>query len=135
MTSSELASRLLFCALICGAPLGCSSETAKAASASAATNCGAKSQAPCPLQALMDARLAPELKGRQLAELADSLELVAALEPAGYTRWKQIAHDGALAAQRGDVEGARGSCGKCHNLYRSQYRGTIRNRALPRGRE
>jgi hypothetical protein len=128
---SELSRWLLFGALTGSALLGCKSETAKAASVSTSKHCGAKGQTPCPLQALMDARLSPDLKARRIDDVAKGLKLVADLEPAGYTRWREIANAGALAAQQGDLEGARKSCGKCHDLYRKKYRSELRNRPLP----
>jgi hypothetical protein len=80
----------------------------------------------CDVSGFMKARVAPELKGKQFAELAESLDAVARSAPPGFTEWSRIAHEGAVAARNADAEGARRSCGECHASYRKRYRTEMR---------
>jgi cytochrome c553 len=96
------------------------------ASAEPASMCGKTPAARCDVSGFMKARVAPELKGKQFDELAESLEAVARSAPPGFTDWSRIAQEGAAAARNGDAEGARRSCGECHGSYRKRYRTEMR---------
>jgi hypothetical protein len=88
--------------------------------------CGDAPAARCDVSGFMKARVAPELKGKQFDDLAESLEAVARSAPPGFTEWSRIAHEGSIAAKSADVEGARRSCGECHTNYRKRYRTEMR---------
>jgi hypothetical protein len=95
--------------------------------------CGAPGAVPCPLQAWMRANVASPLASNKMASLADGLERAARLSPeAGWGSWSTFATQGAQAARRGDVAGARASCKGCHDAWRDAYRAKYRARPVPR---
>ncbi len=66
----------------------------------------------------------PSLVLRRDAFLAlrDGLHALAKTSPPGYPYWEAIATDGAEAARRGDVAGARASCLACHERHAEHWR-------------
>ncbi len=54
--------------------------------------------------------------------LRDGLLALGRTSPPGYPHWESIAADGAEAARRGDVAGARASCIGCHERHAEHWR-------------
>jgi hypothetical protein len=95
--------------------------------------CGTPGAMPCPLQAWMRANVASPLASNKMSSLADGLDRAARLSPdAGWGSWSTFATQGAEAARRGDVAGARASCKGCHDAWRDAYKAKHRNRPVPR---
>ena len=98
-----------------------------------AGNCGGPGLPPCPLQAWMRATIAAPLAGNNMGALAVGLERAAALQPdPGWGSWRTIALQGAAAAKKGDVAGARAACKGCHDAWREAYKRQYRGRIVPR---
>lgn len=98
-----------------------------------ATNCGGPGLPPCPLQAWMRAAIAAPLAANNTPALAAGLERTAGLQPdPGWGSWRTIALQGAAAAKKGDVAGARAACKGCHDAWREAYRRQYRGRIVPR---
>jgi hypothetical protein len=98
-----------------------------------AGNCGGPGLPPCPLQAWMRATIAAPLAGNNTGALAVGLERAAALQPdPGWASWRTIALQGAAAAKKGDVAGARAACKGCHDAWREAYKRQYRGRIVPR---
>ncbi len=116
------------CAVIAGSTLG-----ARAEGVEQQGGCGNPGQAPCPMQAFMRASVATPLASNDGAALAAGLERAGRLAPeATWASWATFASDGAAAARRGDVAGARAACKGCHDAWREKYRAGYRARPLPR---
>lgn len=96
-------------------------------------NCGGPGVPPCPLQAWMRASIAAPLAANNTGALAIGLERAAALQPdPSWASWRTIALQGAAAAKKGDVSGARAACKACHDAWRDAYRRQYRGRIVPR---
>jgi cytochrome c553 len=81
----------------------------------------------------MRGNVALPLATNNLNDLADGLERTARLAPdATWTSWRTIATQGAAAARKGDIAGARASCKACHDAWREAYKAKHRNRPIPR---
>jgi hypothetical protein len=89
--------------------------------------CGAKGQTPCPMQGWMKKVMADASASGDGARLADALTQAGKKPPAGYTEWTAIAQEGAAKAKKGDIDGAKASCKKCHDLYKDKYKATMRD--------
>ena len=62
------------------------------------------------------------LRRERFLALRDGLLALAKTSPPGYPHWESIAADGAEAARRGDVAGARASCIGCHERHAEHWR-------------
>jgi len=91
--------------------------------------CGAKGQPSCPLQAKMKeiGKFTGEGDGKKLAT---ALKEIAGKGGPGMTDWASIANEGAAAADKGDIDGAKKSCKGCHDKYKKQYKEEFRDKAL-----
>jgi hypothetical protein len=95
--------------------------------------CGGPGLPPCPLQGWMRANIAAPLAANNSAALAVGLERAAGLNPdASWSSWSAIAMQGAAAAKKGDIAGARAACKGCHDAWREAYRKKYRSRPIPR---
>ena len=90
-------------------------------------DCGAKEK-PCPLQGWMKAVMAAASGSGDGAKLGAALDKVAAKPPPGMPDWAKIASDGAAKAKKGDIDGAKDSCKKCHDAYKDKYKEELRDR-------
>lgn len=94
--------------------------------------CGATGQPPCPLQKWMRANLGAAQSNGDAAALAAGLTKTAALNPdPTWTDWVKISNDGAAAASKGDIAGAKASCNGCHQKYKADYKAKFRTKAVP----
>jgi hypothetical protein len=77
-----------------------------------------------PLSQWMAGNATPALARGDFARLTHVYERIAELAPRepGFERWKPIAKDGAAAAARKDLVGARKACKDCHEAMRADYR-------------
>lgn len=100
------------------------------ASADAPAECGSKDN-PCPLQKWMRANLGTALAANDSAALAANLNKVANASPDATWNWKKIASDGAAAAGRGDIAGAKAACKSCHDAYKDQYKHEVPHASSP----
>jgi hypothetical protein len=98
------------------------------APAAPAWDCGAKGQKPCPMQGWMKGVLAGAVASGDPAAIAAALEHAASKPPPGYAEWTAVAADGAARARAGDLDGAKASCRRCHDLYKQSYVKTMRDR-------
>ncbi len=72
-------------------------------------------------------------KANPNAGLAAALDKVAATNPdPSWTTWTTIAKQGADAARKGDVAGAKASCKGCHDGYKAKYKAQYRMKAPPK---
>jgi hypothetical protein len=95
--------------------------------------CGKPGQPACPLQAWMRTNVATPLASNDMAALARGLEKAASLSPdPGWAAWPTLANQGAEAAKKGDLAGARAACKGCHDAFREAYRAKYRTRPIPR---
>jgi hypothetical protein len=96
-------------------------------------DCGAPGQPPCPLQAWMRTNVGQPLTSNDFEGLALGLEKAARLSPvATWTSWARIANEGAEAARKRDLGGARAACNACHGQFRDVYKTRFRDRSIPR---
>jgi hypothetical protein len=98
------------------------------ASAEAAA-CGTKDN-PCPLQKWMRANMGPAAAAEDAPALAKALDKAATMSPDASWTWGKIATDGAAAAKKGDVAGAKASCKSCHDAYKDKYKNKFRDKAV-----
>lgn len=92
--------------------------------------CGSKEK-PCPLQAWMKSVMAAASSSGDGAKLGAALDKVASKPPPGMSDWATIAKEGADKAKKGDIDGAKESCKKCHDAYKDKYKDEMRDRAWP----
>lgn len=94
--------------------------------------CGQPGLQPCPLQAWMRKNIASPLASSNTPALAAGLDRLANLTPnPAWRSWPTIASQGASAARRGDLVGARASCKACHEAWREQYKAKFRALPIP----
>jgi hypothetical protein len=93
-------------------------------------DCGAKEK-PCPLQGWMKAVMATASGGGDGPKLGAALDKVASKPPPGMPDWAKIASEGAAKAKKGDIDGAKESCKKCHDAYKDKYKDEVRDRPWP----
>jgi hypothetical protein len=98
--------------------------------ADAPAECGSKEN-PCPLQKWMRANLGAPLASNDGAALEANLNKVANASPDAAWTWKRIASDGAAAAAKNDIAGAKAACKGCHDAYKDQYKQRFRTRPAP----
>jgi hypothetical protein len=110
-------------------------ETAATATATAAWSgpaktydCGAKGQKPCPMQGWMKTVMTAASSSDEGDKLAQALAYAARRPPPGYEQWTALAEAGAARARAGDVDGAKASCKRCHDLYKERYEHEMRDR-------
>lgn len=89
--------------------------------------CGAKGKKPCPMQGWMKSVMQSASTSGDGAKLASALEQAGAKAPSGMPEWKRIASEGAAAAKKGDIEGAKKSCKGCHDLYKKEWQNNRRD--------
>jgi hypothetical protein len=91
-------------------------------------DCGAKGQKACPMQGWMKGVIGPHTSAGDTEKMAKDLDYIAAKPPPGMGSWSAISKEGAAKAKAGDVDGAKASCKKCHDLYKEKYKTTMRDR-------
>lgn len=108
------------------------SAPATSSSASAAGpktfDCGAKGQKACPMQGWMKGVMGPHTSAGDTEKMAKDLAYIAAKPPPGMGSWVAISNEGAAKAKAGDLDGAKASCKKCHDLYKDKYKTTMRDK-------
>ncbi|AGP35666.1 hypothetical protein [Sorangium cellulosum] len=90
--------------------------------------CGSKGQKLCPMQAWMKSTMASATSSGDGEKIAAALQYVAGKPPPGMGSWGAISKAGAAKAKAGDIDGAKASCKQCHDLYKEQYKKTMRDR-------
>lgn len=113
-----------------------SAAAAPATSAAAATeasgpktfDCGAKGQKACPMQGWMKGVMGPATSSGDAEKIAKGLDYIAAKPPPGMGSWSSISKEGSAKAKAGDIDGAKASCKKCHDLYKEKYKTSMRDR-------
>jgi hypothetical protein len=111
-----------------GAAGAAAPATSAAAKAGKKTyDCGSKGQKACPMQGWMKGVMARAVASGDGAKIASALDTIAAKPVAGYDQWSAVAADGAAKARAGDIDGAKASCKKCHQLYQKKYKQTLRD--------
>lgn len=109
------------------APTG-SAAPATSATAKSKYDCGGKGQKACPMQGWMKGVMGRAMQSGDSDKIASALSTIAAKTPAGgYGSWAAIAAEGAAKAKAGDIDGAKGSCKKCHALYQKKYKDNQRD--------
>ncbi|MDI1449450.1 hypothetical protein [Polyangium sp. 6x1] len=63
-----------------------------------------------------------------LTKIASGLAYIAGKPPPGMGSWGAISNEGVAKAKAGDLDGAKASCKKCHDLYKEKYKQTMRDR-------
>ena len=91
--------------------------------------CGGKGKKPCPMQGWMKSVMQSASTSGDGAKLASALEQAGAKAPSGMPEWKRISAEGAAAAKKGDIEGAKKSCKSCHDLYKKEWQEKRRDEA------
>ena len=92
--------------------------------------CGAKGQKPCPMQGWMKTVMQSATTSGDAAKIAAALEYVASKPPPGMAKWVALSKEGAEKAKKGDIDGAKASCKSCHDLYKTQYKESLRDAAF-----
>jgi hypothetical protein len=90
-------------------------------------DCGAKGQKLCPMQAWMKGTMAAAMSSGDAEKIAKALEHIASKPPPGMSTWTSIAKAGAAKAKASDIDGAKESCKKCHDVYKEKYKKTMRD--------
>ncbi|HVK65017.1 MAG TPA: hypothetical protein VM694_11100 [Polyangium sp.] len=110
------------------APAAGSAAPASSAAAGPKTfDCGAKGQKACPMQGWMKSVMASATSSGDLTKIANALAYIAGKPPPGMGSWVSISNDGVAKAKAGDLDGAKASCKKCHDLYKEKYKQTMRD--------
>ncbi|MDC0747047.1 hypothetical protein [Polyangium mundeleinium] len=110
------------------APAAGSAAPASSAAAGPKTfDCGAKGQKPCPMQGWMKSVMASATSSGDLTKIANALAYIAGKPPPGMGSWVSISNEGVAKAKAGDLDGAKASCKKCHDLYKEKYKQTMRD--------
>lgn len=116
--------------LLAGVVLAAAGVAALPAPATADTAaCGSKDN-PCPLQKWMRANMGPALAANDMPALAKALDQSASYSPDASWTWAKMAKDGADAARKGDVAGAKAACKSCHDAYKDKYKAQFRAKAI-----
>ncbi|MCC6554831.1 MAG: hypothetical protein IT372_17795 [Polyangiaceae bacterium] len=79
------------------------------------------------MQGWMKSAMAAATSSGDGEKLAKALSYVAGKPPPGMGSWSSIASAGAARAKAGDIDGAKESCKKCHDLYKEKYKNTMRD--------
>ena len=80
------------------------------------------------MQGWMKGVMGPATSSGDAAKIAKGLDYIAAKPPPGMGQWSAISKDGSAKAKAGDIDGAKASCKKCHDLYKDKYKTTMRDR-------
>lgn len=117
-------------AVATGAPSSAptAAPTGAAATGPKTFDCGAKGQKPCPMQGWMKSVMASATSSGDATKIANALSYVAGKPPPGMGSWVSISNEGVAKAKAGDIDGAKASCKKCHDLYKEKYKTTMRDR-------
>ncbi|WP_240806726.1 hypothetical protein [Polyangium spumosum] len=107
---------------------GSAAPAASAAAGPKTFDCGAKGQKPCPMQGWMKTVMASSTSSGDLTKIANNLAYIAGKSPPGMGSWAAISNEGVAKAKAGDLDGAKASCKKCHDLYKEKYKQTMRDR-------
>jgi len=83
------------------------------------------------LKVWMKANVGGPLAGNDLPAVAKGLSAAGKLGPAEFPKWKSIADEGAAAAAKGDLAGAKASCKSCHDAYKKDYKEKYKDRVVP----
>lgn len=116
-----------------GPPPSPRSAVASQAVSAAPPACGNPGQPHCPLQEWMRATLQTYLireDASNLPRLATALDKLVNASPAEYPNWGSLARRGAEAARRHDFPALKAVCAGCHDAYRTDFRGRMRERRL-----
>jgi hypothetical protein len=89
--------------------------------------CGSKEN-PCPMQRWMKTVMAGAASSGEGDKLAQALTYVLKHPPPGYDKWPALSQAGIDKAKAGDVDGAKAACKQCHDLYKEDYKATMRDR-------
>lgn len=111
-------------------PASASASAAPSGSAAAGAkkfDCGAKGQKACPMQGWMKSVMGSAASSGDGEKLAKALAYTAGKPPPGMGQWTAISNDGVAKAKAGDIEGAKVSCKKCHDLYKESYKRNMRD--------
>ena len=134
MKTGALWAGIVASALVAGAfaarPATSAAETARVAEDAVPLkdfDCGSKEK-PCPLQGWMKTVMAAASGSGDGAKLGSALDTVASKPPPGMDQWASISKDGAAKAKKGDIDGAKESCKKCHDAYKDKYKEELRDR-------
>jgi hypothetical protein len=92
-------------------------------------DCGEKGQKPCPMQGWMKTVMGTAASSGDGAKLADALNIAAGKPPKGMDQWTALAKAGAAKAKANDIDGAKLACKQCHDLYKEEYKLTMRDHA------
>jgi len=106
---------------------GSAAPAASAAAGPKTYECGGKGQKACPMQGWMKGVMGSATSSGDGAKMASALSYIAGKPPPGMGSWSSIASDGAAKAKAGDIDGAKASCKKCHDLYKEKYKTTMRD--------
>lgn len=108
------------------------SAVASTSSAPKTFACGGSGMPKCPLQNWMNNNIKPAMASKDPERVAGKLREIAKMAPAdGYPDWASIANDGAAAVDaKKDVNAAKPSCTKCHDLYKKKWKAEDRDRAI-----
>jgi hypothetical protein len=101
--------------------------TGSAAAGEKKYDCGAKGQKACPMQGWMKSVMGSAASSGDGEKLAKALAYVAGKPPPGMGNWTAIANEGAAKAKAGDIDGAKASCKKCHDLYKETFKRSMRD--------
>lgn len=107
---------------------GSAAPATSAASGPKTFDCGAKGQKACPMQGWMKSVMASATSSGDAQKIANGLAYIAGKSPPGMGSWAAISNDGVAKAKAGDIDGAKASCKKCHDLYKEKYKTTMRDR-------
>ena len=80
------------------------------------------------MQGWMKSVMGPATSSGNLEKIAKGLDYIAAKPVPGMGQWVALSKDGVAKAKAGDIDGAKASCKKCHDLYKDKYKTTMRDR-------
>jgi hypothetical protein len=80
------------------------------------------------MQGWMKTVMANAASSGEGAKLAQALTYVLKHPPPGYDKWESLSQAGIDKAKAGDIDGAKDACKKCHDLYKEDYKATMRDR-------
>lgn len=128
-TAAETAAGASAVSSASAAPSGAPSASASADPAELKKwDCGNKGQKACPMQGWMKSVMGSAASSGDAEKLAAALTTCAGKPVAGYGQWSAISQEGVAKAKAGDIDGAKKSCEKCHQLYKAKYQRTMRDK-------
>ncbi|UQA63789.1 hypothetical protein E8A73_026640 [Polyangium aurulentum] len=80
------------------------------------------------MQGWMKSVMASATSSGDATKIANALSYIAGKPPPGMGSWVSISNEGVAKAKAGDIDGAKASCKKCHDLYKEKYKTTMRDR-------